>query len=73
MIKTTLDAGASFTVSGWEVVVVESTLCAAACIDDRLTATAMREPVAIIVRYPDGDRAFDLEGHEIPLRKRWPY
>lgn len=61
MIKTTIDAGVPFTVGPWEIVVVESTKCAAASIDGRVAATAMREPIAIIVRHPDGDRLFDLE------------
>jgi len=65
MIKTTIDAGVPFTVGPWEMVVVESTRYAATSIAGRLTATAMREPIALIVRYPDGDRAFDLEGRDI--------
>lgn len=65
MIKSTLAEGPAVTVDGWEIVVVESTMCAATVVNGRLTATAMREPVAIIVRYPDGDRVFDLSGREI--------
>jgi hypothetical protein len=69
MIKTSVAAGRTIVVDGWEIVAVESTMCAAASIAGRLTATATREPVAIIVRYPEGDRAFDLQGQEIPLAR----
>jgi hypothetical protein len=65
MIKSTVAEGPVVSVDGWEIVVVESTMCAATLMDGRVTATAMREPVAIIVRYPDGDRVFDLAGREI--------
>lgn len=64
MIKTTIEAGVPFTVGSWELVVIEATRSAATSTDGCLTATAMREPIAIIVRYPDGDRVFSLEGRE---------
>lgn len=67
MIKTSVAAGPTIVVDGWEIVTVESTMSAATSIGGRLTATAMREPVAIIVRYPEGERAFDMEGREIPI------
>jgi hypothetical protein len=65
MIKTTVTAAPPVFVDGWEIVAVETTLCAATSIGSRISATAHREPVAIIVRYPEGDRAFDLNGREI--------
>lgn len=68
MIKSTLTADQTLIVDGWEIVTVESTMCAVTSIGGRLTATAIREPVAIIVRYPEGDRAFDLQGQEIQFR-----
>ena len=69
MIEVTIDAGVPFTVGPWEMLVVESTMCVVASIDDHVTATATRTPIALIVRYPDGDRAFDLEGREIPVQR----
>lgn len=68
MIKSTLTLGKPSIVDGWEIITVESTMCAVTSIGGRVTATAVREPVAIIVRYPDGDRAFELSGREIPLK-----
>ena len=65
MIKTTIDAGVPFNVGPWEMLVVESTTYTATSVAGCLAATAMREPIALIVRYPDGDRAFDLEGRDI--------
>ena len=56
MIKTTIDADVPFTVGPWEMLVVESTTITATSVAGCLAATAMREPVALIVRYPDGDR-----------------
>lgn len=70
MITTTIDTTVPFTVGPWKIVVVESTGYAAASIDGGLMATVMRRPITIIVRYPDGDRAFDLTGREIPNRRQ---
>ena len=67
MIRTELRAHESIVVGGREILIVESISCAAASIDGRLTGTALREPVAIVVRSPEGDRAFDLEGREIRI------
>jgi len=60
MIKTTTNAGAPFTIGPWELVVVESTRSVATSIAGCLAATTMREPIAIVVRHPDGDRTFYL-------------
>ena len=67
MIRTEFRAHESITFGGREILIVESIACAAAAIDGRVTGTALREPVAIVVRTPEGDRAFDLEGQEIRI------
>jgi len=64
MTKTVVAEGVPFMVGPWEIVIVESTRCAATSIDGCLAVTAMREPIAVIVRHPDGDRTFGLEGRD---------
>lgn len=56
MIKTTINAGVPFTIGPWEIVVFESTTSVATSFAGTLTATTMREPFAVVVRHPDGDR-----------------
>lgn len=70
MTFSTIKAGASVTVGQWDVVVVESSRCAASPLGDGVVCTGVRKPVAVLVRHPEGLRVFDLEGHSITLR--WP-
>jgi len=61
MIKTVLDANVPITVGAYELVVIESTRAVLLSFDGRLAATAMRSPIAVLVRHPAGERLFDLE------------
>jgi len=56
--------GVPFMVGPWEIVIVDSTRCAAMAIDGCVAITAMREPIAVIVRHPDGDQTFGLEARD---------
>jgi hypothetical protein len=67
VIKSDLVEGESIIVGRWEIILVQSTVCAAASSEGRISGTALREPVAVVVRSPDGDRAFDITGREIPI------
>lgn len=67
MISRTFVAERTWIVDGWEIVTIESTELTASAASSGLTATAAREPIAIIVRHPEGQRAFDLEGREIQI------
>lgn len=67
MISRTSVTERTVVVNGWEITAVQSTASTASAASAGLIATAACEPVAIIVRHPGGQRAFDLEGREIPI------
>jgi hypothetical protein len=67
MINRTVAEARTLFVDGWEIVTIESIVCAVIDTSEGLMATALREPIAIIVRYPEGDRAYSLEGREMPV------
>lgn len=54
-------------IAGVEIFAVASTRCDAAVVAGTILGAVLREPLAVIVRGPDGDRAFDLDGRPVPL------